>query len=226
MDILPFSGPAPCWPNWRASCSAVLSSLMAQSGHFAAESPCPLCGVKRTSRGHERMFAFDREQTSRSTLIQSRINRPLGEGERTLVHPRCRPRRTRPALNAWSRWLLRRHRPLGGPLGLRFDTHTQQTRTLLTRVGPPSASLTRGPVAPAPLNADETGSKLKGPRASAVLNIARGSAGRYPARNTDARATGVLPCHRYSGGMDATAHIHRGAGRRCGVAGGGSRSRC
>jgi hypothetical protein len=56
----------------------------------------------------------------------------------------------------------------------------------------------------------------------ADVNIARSSAGRYPARNTDARATGVLPCHRYSGGRDATARVRRGAGRRGGVAGGGA----
>ena len=46
--------------------------------------------------------------------------------------------------------------------------------------------------------ADETGSELKDPRASADLNIVHGDVGRYPARNTDARATGVLPCHHTS----------------------------
>src|SRR5262249_48019028 len=56
----------------------------------------------------------------------------------------------------------------------------------------------------------------------ADLNIARGSARRYPVRNTDARATGALPCHRYSGGMDATARVHRSVRRCGGVAGDGA----
>ena len=36
---------------------------MAQSGHFAAESQCPLSGVKRTCRLHCEMSAYDQKRT-------------------------------------------------------------------------------------------------------------------------------------------------------------------
>src|SRR5262249_55307721 len=38
--------------------------LLAQSGHSVTEFQCPLLGVKRTSRGHAPMSAFDPKRTS------------------------------------------------------------------------------------------------------------------------------------------------------------------
>jgi hypothetical protein len=60
-----------------------------------------------------------------------------------------------------------------------------------------------------------------GGRRGAELNIARGSAGLYPARNADGRAAECIPYRQYSGGMDAKARVHRGTRGRGDVAGGG-----
>jgi hypothetical protein len=38
--------------------------LLAQSGHRSRATECPLSGVKRTSRGHDPMSAFDPKRTS------------------------------------------------------------------------------------------------------------------------------------------------------------------
>ena len=41
-----------------------MSLLLAQSGHHDRVEPCPLLGVKRTSRFHVVMSAFDPKRTS------------------------------------------------------------------------------------------------------------------------------------------------------------------
>src|SRR6516225_6139192 len=42
--------------------------LLAQSGHFATEFQCLLLGVKRTSRGHAPMSAYDPRRTLTASL--------------------------------------------------------------------------------------------------------------------------------------------------------------
>src|SRR5215471_3202471 len=44
-----------------------VSLLLAQSGHSTVEFRCPLLGVKRTSRGHRTMSAFDPKRTCEPT---------------------------------------------------------------------------------------------------------------------------------------------------------------